>query len=227
MQTPAAPLPDIKAVPDPSALRAQIRRSGSGPVGSRLAGRACAVRRRLLHRRTVPGGPQGGLMRKYRCPPSFRALQNVPGQIGFIHLCSPQLRLDCGLNRTTSWRFQAKNPTKAKPDAGWLVCRSLRLCDAVSLKRACCGVGADSSLTMSKAVARIVSACVEPISRRSSPSLRQGLAVDTENRTDCKVGAYRAQMGEKLLQSTPARQSYAALRIQSFYGRLSRRSFAE
>jgi hypothetical protein len=141
-------------------------------------------------------------MRKYRRPPSFRALQHVPGQIGFIHLCSPQLRLVCGLNGTTGWRFQVKKISTEEAEtrcglAGLSVAPNVRRRSNIKRER----FSADSSLAMSKAIEQIVSAYLELGNIEALETLkvlRQGLAADAGNRTDCKVGAYRARIGEEI-----------------------------
>src|SRR6266545_2494141 len=133
MQTLSAPMPIVKRekrLPmSPRCKRKSERLVPFGPLQGRLAWLAsgrlpCVVGRRLRRSRRFRDHPHGGLMRKHRRPPPFRSRQNVPGQVGFIHLCSPKLRLFADLTGQGAAGSKSRISTKGlKPGGGgWIVC---------------------------------------------------------------------------------------------------------
>ena len=76
---------------------------------------SCALGQRF-RRYPVSTALPRGLPRYDRRPPAFGALENMPRQVGFVHLRSPKdhcalrkTKIRWRINRKGAWRFQVKN----------------------------------------------------------------------------------------------------------------------
>jgi len=97
MSTPPVPYIEIRKIRFPTfqrwigSERAVPARLLQCWLGGLAFGRlAYAIGRRLLRSPVCKAWPRASLSRNHRRPPAFGALENMPWQVGFIHLCLPK-----------------------------------------------------------------------------------------------------------------------------------------